>query len=89
MEEDKKELPELLSIKHICERLDIHPNTLRKWEKKGLVECYRVGARRDRRFLKEDIMRMFRRDYEQDFRIQQAEWRREQALEAQERRRGF
>lgn len=86
MDDNKKEIPELLSMKYITQRLQIHPNTLRQWEKKGYVTCYRVGVRRDRRFLKEDIMRMFRLDYEHQYRIEQAQWKRDKALEIQSRR---
>lgn len=85
MYDEKKELPELLSMKYITQRLQVHPNTLRQWEKQGLVTCYRIGVRQDRRFLKADIMRMCHIDYEQAYKFELAQWRRDKALEAQRR----
>ncbi len=63
--DEKKDLPELLTIRYICSRLQIHPNTLRQWEKKGLIKCFRIGVRGDRRYLKADVLKMFQRDYRQ------------------------
>lgn len=85
MDDEKKELPELLSMKYVTQRLQVHPNTLRQWEKKGVVTVYRVGIRGDRRFLKTDIMRLCHLDYEQAFREELAQWRIDKALEVQRR----
>lgn len=85
MDNNKQELPELLSMKYITQRLQVHSNTLRQWEKKGVVTAYRVGLRGDRRFLKEDIMRMCHLDYEQAYQVERAQWHRDKALEVQRR----
>ncbi len=82
MDYDNKELPELLSMKYVTQRLQVHPNTLRQWVKKGYVRCFRVGARGDRRFLKEDIMeKMVRKDYLQAMRVEQSSWREDKRAE--------
>jgi len=37
----------LLTVKEACERLGVHPNTLRKWDRQGKIKCIRtVGGRR-------------------------------------------
>lgn len=50
------EMPELLSLKETAEILKCHPNTLRQWDKKGILKAVRFGERRDRRYKKEDIV---------------------------------
>ncbi len=52
------ELPELLTIRDVTHILNVHPNTLRNWEREGLIEVVRIGRRRDRRYQKEKIKNM-------------------------------
>lgn len=54
----KKSLPELLTITKVSEILKVHPNTLRKWDKKGILKAVRFGQRGDRRYRQEDILQM-------------------------------
>ena len=61
---DRKELPEILTLKQACEFLNCHPNTLRIWEKEGLVKCVRFGKRGDRRFPKEEILSLLKYEKE-------------------------
>ncbi|MEK7524391.1 MAG: helix-turn-helix domain-containing protein [Patescibacteria group bacterium] len=51
-----QELPEILTMKQACEFLNCHSNTLRNWEKDGILECIRFGKRGDRRFKKETVL---------------------------------
>ncbi len=61
-----EEIPELLSLKSVCRKLDLHPNTLRNWEKKGLIQCIRIGIKENRRYKKRDIVRLLKpRCYEE------------------------
>ena len=53
-----EELPELLTIKDVAHLLNVHANTLRNWEKEGLIEVVRIGPRRDRRYNKGTIKKM-------------------------------
>jgi putative resolvase len=56
-EGQKDELPELLTLAEACELLRVHPNTLRNWDKQGLLKATRIGARGLRRYSKEDLMK--------------------------------
>lgn len=51
-------IPELLTLKEACEILKVHPNTLRQWDEKGILKAVRFGARRDRRYRKDDIIKL-------------------------------
>jgi len=57
MEKEPK-LPELLTISKTAKILGVHANTLRKWDKKGILKAVRFGERRDRRFKKEDVLKL-------------------------------
>ncbi len=54
----KKGLSNLLTLKEVCEILKVHPNTLRIWDKKGVLKSVRFGVRKDRHYRKEDVMRL-------------------------------
>jgi len=45
----------LLSIGQVAKLFSVHEDTLRNWEKKGLIKPLRVGVRGDRKYLPEDI----------------------------------
>jgi hypothetical protein len=49
------ELPELLTIRDVTALLNVHANTLRNWEREGLISAVRIGPRKDRRYKKEII----------------------------------
>jgi hypothetical protein len=53
-----EELPELLTIRDVTHLLNVHPNTLRNWEKEGLINVVRIGPRRDRRYEKQVIRKI-------------------------------
>ena len=56
--ENNKEMPELISLQEACDILKCHPNTLRKWDNKGILVAVRFGERKDRRYRKEDILKL-------------------------------
>lgn len=37
----------------------IHPNTLRQWDKKGILPAIRIGVKRVMRYRKADILKLF------------------------------
>lgn len=47
----------LLTTSEVAEVLNVHPNTVRKWTKKGLLRSYRLGTRRDARFSGPEVQR--------------------------------
>jgi len=48
----------LVTLKEACELLKVHPNTLRQWDRKGILKAVRFGARGDRRYLYDDLMKL-------------------------------
>lgn len=57
------QLPELMSMREACVLLKVHPNTLRLWDKKGILKAVRFGSRKDRKYKKEDILRLIEQKY--------------------------
>jgi excisionase family DNA binding protein len=57
---DKKDMqmPELLTLKEASEILKCHPNTLRQWDRDGVLKAIRFGKRQDRRYRKKDILKL-------------------------------
>ena len=56
-------IPEnLLTLKQASELLNCHPNTLRTWDKSGYLKAIRIGKRGDRRYKKEEIMELLKRN---------------------------
>ena len=54
-----QESNELLTVGQVARLLHIHPNTVRRWSNKGILESYRISKRGDRRFRKEDVALLF------------------------------
>ena len=54
----QKDLPDFLTLKQACELLQVHPNTLRNWDKSGTLKAIRIGARKLRRYRKEDLLKL-------------------------------
>ena len=49
--------PELITLQEASAILKCHPNTLRQWDRKGILKAVRFGERMDRRYKKSDIMK--------------------------------
>ena len=54
------QIPELITLKKACEILKVHPNTLRQWDKKGILVAIRIGEKKIRRYRKEDIIKFIK-----------------------------
>lgn len=55
---NKKVSPDnqMLTISEASKLLNVHVNTLRRWNNQGMLPCYRVGARGDRRYRRCDLL---------------------------------
>lgn len=49
--------PEYLTLTQACELLQVHPNTLRNWDKKGVLKANRIGIRGIRRYKREELIK--------------------------------
>lgn len=54
----KSDIPRLITLKEACEILKVHPNTLRAWDKKGILVAIRIGEKRIRKYKKTDILKL-------------------------------
>ncbi|MBI3627831.1 MAG: helix-turn-helix domain-containing protein [Candidatus Sungbacteria bacterium] len=59
--QEKRGIPELLTLKEACAVLKCHPNTLRQWDTKGILKAIRIGIRKDRRYQKDDILKLLKK----------------------------
>lgn len=55
MPKNKTTLPKLLTIRQAAEVLNVHVETLRRWDKAGKLKAIRVNERGDRRYDPKDI----------------------------------
>lgn len=52
---------ELLKLTEVSKMLNVHPNTLRQWDEKGILKAIRFGRRQDRRYRRKDIEKLMER----------------------------
>jgi excisionase family DNA binding protein len=46
----------MLSVKQVASILSVHPSTVRRWERGGLLKAYRIGPRGSVRFARSEII---------------------------------
>lgn len=56
-------MEELVTLREASQILKVHPNTLRLWDKKGILKAVRFGARKDRKYKKKDILKLIEQNY--------------------------
>ena len=54
-------MEELLTLAETAKILKVHPNTLRLWDKKGILKAVRIGEKQARRYRKEDIEKFIKK----------------------------
>jgi excisionase family DNA binding protein len=45
-----------MTIEEVAHLLNVHTNTVRQWNHRGLLNAYRLGPRGDRRFTEKDVL---------------------------------
>jgi len=60
MPKTKNELQKLLTIRQATEVLNVHVETLRRWDRSGKLKAIRVNDRGDRRYKSEDLEKMLK-----------------------------
>lgn len=45
----------MLTTSDIAHIFGVHSNTIRRWSEQGILKAYRVGARGDRQFRREEV----------------------------------
>jgi excisionase family DNA binding protein len=58
-------VPEYLTLSQVASLLQVHPNTLRNWDKNGTLKAVRIGVKKIRRYKKEDVMKMLNENNEE------------------------
>ena len=58
MSQNKIKFPELITLREAADILKVHPNTLRLWDKKGILVAIRIGQKKIRKYRKEDILKL-------------------------------
>ena len=53
--------PLYLNIKQTSQILGLHPDTLRNWDNTGRLNAVRLGKRKDRRWPRENILKILER----------------------------
>lgn len=56
---EETDLP--LSTGEVARLLNVHTNTVRRWSSIGLIKTYRLGPRGDRRFMRDDVLKMLKK----------------------------
>ena len=52
-------ITKLLTLREAAAMLNVSPTTLRRWDSAGELPAIRIGRRRDRRYNREELTRLF------------------------------
>jgi len=51
-------MPRLLTTGQVARLLNVHVNTVRRWDRQGVLRAQRIGTRGDRRFSEDEANRL-------------------------------
>ena len=51
------QLETMLTARQVSDFLQVSISTIRRWSSSGMLRCYRVGSRGDRRYRRDDVLR--------------------------------
>ena len=51
----------LLTVREVARYLGVHSNSVRRWEKMGLLKSYAIGLRNNLRFAQEEVLDFLKR----------------------------
>ena len=60
-------LPDLLTVREVAELLRVSPLTIKRWSKKGKLPAIRINSRGDRRYRKEQVLRLLGVQTDQEY----------------------
>ena len=46
---------QMLTLSEVASLINVHANSVRRWSDLGLLKCYRIGIRGDRRFKPDEV----------------------------------
>jgi excisionase family DNA binding protein len=55
---NEETLEMMLTIRQVADFLHISISTVRRWSDSGMLRSYRIGPRGDRRYLRDDVLRL-------------------------------
>ena len=55
---DEKVMSPMLTTNEVARLLNVHINTVRRWNNSGILRAYRIGNRGDRRFDRIDVLNL-------------------------------
>ena len=58
---DQSQDQPLLKLEAAANKLGVHKETLRRWDRQGILKAIRIGKRGDRRYLLTDIQKIIER----------------------------
>ena len=64
--EEKTTPANLLTVAQVADLFGVHPNTIRRWERQGFLNAYRIGSGRHRRFDRKEAENLLNRFFNGD-----------------------
>ena len=53
---EQTKLEAMLTVRQVAAFLHVSISTVRRWSDKGMLRCYHIGSRGDRRYRRQDVL---------------------------------